>query len=141
MSNGTKRNALAWTLIAAPVLFFGISLVMGRACPGTQMFFALMLVSHMPFIALPFWAVFHGYRRAGIVLGWLMLVLGELGFFLFYATYFKTYGWPSPEPPGLLFLGILFGWGFGWLVVTVAETIKQKIDQHWPIAHRDSRVA
>jgi len=27
--------------------------------------------------------VFHGYRRAGIFLGWLMFILGELGFFFF----------------------------------------------------------
>ena len=61
-----------------------------------------------------------------------MFVLGELGFFLFYATYFKMYGWHSPEPPGLFFVAILFGWGFGWLVVVVADTIKPKVDHVGP---------
>jgi hypothetical protein len=138
MSNATKRNTLAWALIAAPILLFGLALLMSRACPGALMFCALTFVSHMPMFALPFWAVFHGYRRAGIFLGWLMFILGELGFFFFYATYFKKYGWPSPEPPGLFFIAILFGWGFGWLVVMVADSIKQMADRRWPILRHDN---
>jgi hypothetical protein len=133
MSNAKKRNALAWALIAAPVLFFDVSLMMGKACPGAQMFWALMLLTHMPFVALPFWAVFHGHRRTGIFLGWLMFLLGEIAFNAFYFTYYKMYGWPRPGLPGGILVGLIFGWGIGWLIVTVAEEVKQMADNHWPI--------
>ena len=137
MSNAAKRIALAWALIAAPVLFFALSFLMGRACPGTQMFWALMLVSHMPFIALPFWAVFHGNRRLAILLGWLTFVVGEVGFFAIYSDWYKEYGWPSPGVPAGIPFGVLFGWPLGWLVAAVAGATKQRVDRRWPILHHD----
>ena len=87
----------------------------------------------MPFFAFPFWAVFRGWRNLAINVGWLMFVLGEVAFFLFYATYYKQYGWLSPEVPGGIFAGVLFGRILGWLVTIFAKAIKKVIDRRWPI--------
>ena len=133
MTNVAKRNLIAWALVVAPVLFFIVSLLMGQVSSGTQMFWALMLASHMPVVAVPFWAVFHGRRTLAILLGWLMCILGEVGFFAFYLTYFKRYGWPSPEPPLGIVFAALFGWLFSWLLAECARAMKERIDRRWPI--------
>jgi hypothetical protein len=132
-ANARTRRIVAWTLVLIPLAFFAVSLLMGRRCSGVQMAWALMLVTHMPFFAFPFWAVFRGWRNLAINLGWLMFVLGEVFFFVYYASFYKQYGWPSPDLPGGIFAGVLFGRILGWLVTIFAEAIKNVIDRRWPI--------
>jgi hypothetical protein len=141
MTNASKRIAVAWTLITAPVLLFGVSWLMGSGCPSTLMFWAVILASHMPFVALPFWAMFHGRKRAAILWGWAMFFFGEAAFNAFYFTYYKEYGWPTPGVPGGVIVGLLFGWMLGFLVAQVAGAVKPIVDRVWPIAPHDSFVA
>jgi hypothetical protein len=136
MTNATKRIVLGWSLVIAPVVFFCICLLLSsvRACPSTVMFWALMLASHMPFVALPFWAVFHGCKTAAIFWGWAMFFLGEVAFHAFYFTCYKDFGWPPPEVPAGILLGLPFGWIPGFLVTTIGAELKSIADRAWPLA-------
>lgn len=70
--NAAKRKIVGWSLVIAPVVFFIASLLMAGRNFGGQMFWALMLVTHMPMVAVPFWAVFRGLPSFALPLGWLM---------------------------------------------------------------------
>ncbi|HEX7862888.1 MAG TPA: hypothetical protein VF773_21325 [Verrucomicrobiae bacterium] len=59
--------------------------------------------------------------------------MGEVAFFVFYASFYKEYGWLSPDLPGGIFAAVLFGWPVAWIVMLAGELTKDAFDHLWPV--------